>query len=101
MSEKFIGEMDDQLFEQMVHAFIDRSTKIDEEIPAELILAMLDKAEQPKQALALDSVVIDDRLIISTPTGTIVPTNVSEIKINLPNVRLIVKVAAMAAAMAA
>jgi len=97
MSEKLIGEMDDQAFEQMMNAFIDRPTPIDEEIPAELVFAMLDKAEEAKQTLALDSVVIDDRLVISTPVGTMVPANVREIEINLPNVRLIVKVAAMAA----
>ena len=97
MSEKLVGEMDDQAFEQLMNAFIDRSNKVDEEIPAELVFAMLDTAEQAKQTLRLDSIVIDDRLVISTPVGTTVPTNVREIEINLPNVRLIVKVAAMAA----
>lgn len=97
MSEKLVGEMDDQAFEQLMNDFIDRSNKVDEEIPAELVFAMLDKAEQAKQTLRFDSIVIDDRLVISTPVGTTVPTNVREIEINLPNVRLIVKVAAMAA----
>ncbi|MEZ4866000.1 MAG: hypothetical protein R3C14_32090 [Caldilineaceae bacterium] len=92
MTEKLIGNMDHFDFEQMIESFIDRPVAIDEPIPAELVFTMLDQAEQPSQVLALESIMIDDRLVISAPASAIVPDNVREIELNLLNVRLIVKV---------
>lgn len=97
MSEKLIGEMDDLEFEQMVGAFIDRPASLDDEIPAELVFAMLDKAEQPERALDLQSVIVGDRLVLSAPPGMAVPANVREVEVNLPGVRVIVSLEPIAA----
>ena len=92
MSEKLIGEMDDANFEQMIGAFIDRPTNLDDEIPVELVFAMLEQREKSTRMLDLDSVVIKDRLVISASPSATIPANVREIELNLPHVRLIVKV---------
>ncbi|HUV89231.1 MAG TPA: hypothetical protein VMY80_06235 [Anaerolineae bacterium] len=90
MSEELIGEMDDVKFEQMVEAFIERPAGPDDRVPAELIFAMLDKAEQPERALGLESTLEGDRLVLSAPPGTAVPPNIREVEVNLPGVRVIV-----------
>ncbi|MBS1253636.1 MAG: hypothetical protein MAG451_02689 [Anaerolineales bacterium] len=82
ISDKLIGEMDDKEFKQMVEAFIDRPAGPDDEIPAELVFAMLDRAEQSEHAMELESAIVDDRLVLST--------NIREIEVNLPGVRVIV-----------
>ncbi len=87
MSEKWIGEMNDAEFEQMLEAFIDRPG-LDDQIPAELVFTMLDRAEQPEPTL--QSAIVGDRLVLTAPLGKTVPSNVREIEINLPNVRVIV-----------
>jgi len=97
MSEKFIGEMDDLAFEQMMEAFIARPTSLDDEIPAEMVFAMLDEAEKPEHTLELESVVVGDRLVLSAPRGAVVPSNVREIEVNLPHVRVIVSLTPAAA----
>lgn len=91
MAEKLIGEMDNAEFEQMVKAFIDRPGSLDDEIPAELVFAMLDRAERSARALDLQSVIVGDRLVLSTPPGITMPAHVHEIEVNLPNVQLIVR----------
>lgn len=97
MTEKLIGEMDDEEFEQMVNAFIDRPVGPDDPIPAELVFAMLDEAERPERALDLESTIVGDRLVLSTPPGVTVPANVREIEVNLPGVRVIVSLESVAA----
>ena len=97
MSEKLIGEMDDTEFEQMIGAFIDRPASLDDKVPAELVFAMLDKAEQPENALDLQSVIVGDRLVLSAPPGVIVQANIREIEVNLPGVRVIVSLESTAA----
>lgn len=92
MTEKLIGEMNNQEFEQMMEAFIDRPAPLDDEIPAELVFTMIDQVEKPKHLLELESIVVDNRLVISALPNVPVPTNVREIEINLLNVRLIVQV---------
>jgi len=90
MSGKLIGEMDDVEFEQMVEAFIERRAGPDDQIPAELVFAMLDKAEQPERVLGLESTLVGDRLVLSAPPGVAVPANIREVEVNLPGVRVIV-----------
>jgi hypothetical protein len=90
MSEKRIGEMDDTKFAQLMEAFVDRPSGPDDEIPAELVFAMLDRAELAQGSLALHSQVVGDRLVLSTPPGARVPENVRDIEICLPNVRVVV-----------
>lgn len=92
MSEKLIGEMDDADFEQMIGVFIDRSTNLDDQIPAELVFAIVEQHEKSTHVLDLDSVVIKDRLVISAAPNATIPANVREIELNLPHVRLIFKV---------
>jgi len=97
MPEKLIGEMDDAELEQMIGAFIDRPASLDDKVPAELVFAMLDKAEQPERALDLQSVIVGDRLVLSVLPGMAVPANVREIEVNLPGVRVIVSLEPTAA----
>jgi hypothetical protein len=82
--------MDNAEFEQMVEIFIDRPAGPDDEIPAELVFAILDQTEQTARALALESVIIGNRLVLSTPAGTTMPANVREVEVNLPGVRVII-----------
>src|SRR3569832_579158 len=92
MHEKLIGEMNDADFEQMIGVFIDRSTNLDDQNPAELVLAMLEQHEKSAHILDLASVVIKDRLVISAAPNATIPANVREIELNLPHLRLIFKV---------
>jgi hypothetical protein len=82
--------MDDLEFEEMIGAFIDRPVSLDDEIPAELVFAMLDKAERPERAQDLESMIVGDRLVLSVPPGAAMPPYVREVEINLPGVRVIV-----------
>ena len=90
MPEKRIGEMDDTDFAQLVEAFVDRPSGPDDEIPAELVFAMLDRAESVQDVLVLQSQVVGDRLVLSTPPVARVPDGVRDIEIRLPNVRVVV-----------
>ncbi|MBL7065731.1 MAG: hypothetical protein ISS49_16255 [Anaerolineae bacterium] len=90
MSEKRIGEMDDAGFMQLMEAFVDRPSGPDDEIPAELVFAMLDRAELTPGLLALHSRLVGDRLVLSTSPGARVPESVRDIEIRLPNVRVVV-----------
>jgi len=92
MSEKLIGEMNDSDFEKMIGAFIDRPTNLDDEIPAELVFAMLAQQEKSTHVLDLDSTIVKDRLVISAAPNATMPANVREIELNLPHVRFIFKV---------
>lgn len=96
MADKLIGAMENLDFEQMINAYIDRPATVDDAIPAELVFAMLDQAEKAHQALALESIVVQDRLVISAQANTILPSHIREIELNLPNMRLIVKVEPLA-----
>ena len=90
MPEKRIGEMDDADFAQLVEAFVERPFGPDDEIPAELVFAMLDRVEAVQDILVLQSQVVGDRLVLSTPPGARVPAGVRDIEIRLPNVRVVV-----------
>ncbi len=90
MSEKRIGEMDDAKFAQLMETFVDRPSGPDDEIPAELVFAMLDEAELTPGPLDLHSQLVGDRLVLSTPPGARVPESVRDIEIRLPNVRVVV-----------
>ncbi len=90
MSEERIGKMDDAKFAQMMEAFVDRPSGPDDEIPADLVFAMLDEAELTPEPLVLHSQLEGDRLVLSTLPGARVPESVRDIEIRLPNVRVIV-----------
>jgi len=92
MAEKLIGEMDNADFKNMIEAFIERPTNLDDEVPAELVFAILEQHEKLTHVLDLGSVVIKDRLVISASPHATIPANVREIELNLPHVRLIFKV---------
>ena len=89
MSER-IGELDDSRFTQLMETFIDRPSGPDDEIPAELVFAMLDRAESAQHVLSLQSQVVGDRLILFTPPGTYVPEGIRDIEIRLPNIHVVV-----------
>ena len=89
MREKLMGEMGDFEFREMMEAFVDRPA-LDDQIPAELVFAMLDKAEQPEQTLGLQSAIVGDRLVLFAPPGVTVPASVREIEIDLPSVHELV-----------
>ena len=50
----------------------------------------------PKQVLDLESIIVGDRLVLSTPPGVSIPNNIREIEVNLPGVRVIVSLEAPA-----
>ena len=90
MPEKQIGEMENAEFAQLIEAFVDRPSGPDDEIPAELVFAMLDRVESVQDVLVLQSQVVGGRLVLSTPPGARVPAGVRDIEIRLPNVRVVV-----------
>jgi hypothetical protein len=89
MSDKLIGEMDDAEFTRLMESYIDRPS-LDDEIPVELVFAALDKTEQVRTGLELQSTLIGDRLVLSAPSRAVFPANVRELEINLPAVRVVV-----------
>jgi hypothetical protein len=90
MSERLIGKMDDGEFSQMIEAFIDRPAGLDDEIPAELVFAMLDKAEQTGRALEMHTAIVGDRLVLSAPPQMTIPSKIRELEVNLPGVKVVV-----------
>ncbi len=90
MSEKLIGEMTDTEFTQMLEAFIDRPAELDDAVPAELVFAMLDRDEQRKRTLELQSAIVGDRLVLSALPQMMLPSKIKELEVNLPGVRVIV-----------
>ena len=91
MTEQMIGEMDDLEFEQMMQAFIQRPSDLDDAIPAETVFAMMDEAEHSRDAMRLQSTVVGDRLIVSAPRDAVLPRTVREVEFNLPSIQVVVK----------
>ncbi len=91
MSEKLVGEMDQADFDRMVETFIDHPSGPDDAIPAEFVFAMLDKVEHSERALEVESAIVGDRLVLSTPPNTVLPATVHEIEVKLPGVWVVVK----------
>ena len=54
------------------------------------LIDRLTEEKPPKQALNLESVIMGDRLVVSTAPGVTVPAGIRQIEINLPSVRVIV-----------
>jgi hypothetical protein len=61
------------------------------------LIERLTVEQPPKQALDLESVIVGDRLVLSTPPGVVMPANVREIEVNLPGIRVIVSLGLVAA----
>jgi hypothetical protein len=90
MSEQLVGEMDQADFDRMIEAFVDRPTGPDDAIPAELVFAMLDKVERSER-VQIESEIVGDRLVLSTPPDMVLPATIHEIEVKLPGVRVVVK----------
>lgn len=86
-----IWPLADPEFEQMIEAFIQRPTGLDDAIPADTVFAMLDEAERNRDAVRLHSAVVGDRLIVSAPRGAELPRTVREVEFNLPSIQVVVK----------
>lgn len=54
------------------------------------LIQRLTDEQPPEHALDLETVVVGDRLVLSTLPGVAVPASIREIEINLPGVRVIV-----------
>lgn len=54
------------------------------------LIQRLTDEQPPEYALDLETVVVGDRLVLSTPPGVAMPASIREIEINLPGVRVIV-----------
>lgn len=61
------------------------------------LVKRLTEEQPPGHALGLESVIVGERLVLSTPPGVAVPANIREIEINLPDVRVIVSLNPVAA----
>jgi hypothetical protein len=61
------------------------------------LVERLTTEQPPKQALDLESVIVGDRLVLSTPPGVTIPANIREIEVKLPGVRVIVSLELVAA----
>ena len=67
------------------------------------LVKRLTEEQPPGQALGLESVIVGERLVLSTPPGVAVPAStcagagIREIEINLPDVRVIVSLNPVAA----
>lgn len=61
------------------------------------LVKRLTEEQPPGHALDLESVIVGERLVLSTRPGVAVPANIREIEINLPDVRVIVSLNPVAA----
>ncbi|MFQ5859743.1 MAG: hypothetical protein ACE5LU_29460, partial [Anaerolineae bacterium] len=53
------------------------------------LIQRLTDEQPPEYALDLETVVVGDRLVLSTPPGVAMPASIREIEINLPGVHLL------------
>ena len=61
------------------------------------LVKRLTEEQPPEDALDLETVIVGNRLVLSTRPGVSMPANIREIEINLPGVRVIVSLNPVAA----